>query len=892
MRLSACTIDLTTRRVAGLGDPRLSTLEARLLAFFAERPGQTIGREDLLHSVWGYASEVSYRAVDVAVHRLRQKIEGDPSAPVHLITIQGEGYVFVPLRAPDAAPALRRPRMRPGFVDRTRELQALGGWLTGGARGLLLNGPPGGGKSRLAQEFLARCSSHAAIQADLGAITSLPDLFALLSTQEGAETALARDGADHLARTGRALAARGPCVLLFDNADLLLEELADPLSAWFEAAPDLRILLTSRVVLPLPEVEHLALTPLSASASEELLRLRLIDAGANPDGTPLGPLVEALDGLPLALELAAARAPVMEIGDIVDHLGDRFRLLRQTGSGLREAIGWSIDRLEPGARTALSQLTVIQGSFGLDDVAGIADTPDALDAITELASASLIERGAPDLTGRASWRILRSVAELAAERLEPSTATAARDRHARWVADRVAALALHPSGELAIGTLRRLEPLAPDLLSAWQHARARDPAVAVDLALALDGWWTTRGSVAQRLELLDDALGLRTDARLLVARARAHECLGRIPAARRDLERALKLTDGGPASSLRAVAFHQRALLDELEGRPDAMMDSIDAACAEARAAGDRVFAAVADASWAIACRACGRPERTPEQLDAMFAAASETLEGAGGRRQAVNALVVRVRGLCHQGRWPLVRTIVPHALHLAEQEQLPFQRAHLEAQRALALEVAMDLDEALDAWQRSLELLRRLGRAAEAECVRSRRAWALHHLGRGGEARTECLAALHGREEAAGPLLSYYTGVCLAGLALEEGDPASSVRHCERTLPAVEEVFVAFGAHLRAVYALALARSGSTDRVAALIERSIVEVEQTQHGEAGAVVGTLSMRIGTIAEQPALVTRGESVLRALGPKRLEPVILERILSGDGLELPLSWLRL
>ena len=893
MRLSACTIDLTTRRVAGLGDPRLSTLEARLLGFLAERPGQTVSREDLLQSVWGYASEVSYRAVDVAVHRLRQKIEADPASPLHLLTIQGEGYVFVPPRiAPAWGGLLHAPRSRPGFVGREEGLGTLHGWF-GTARTALLTGPPGVGKSRLAEEFAARCVGRTVLRVDLRAVDSLLELCAVLSSDDGAESYVAPAVADRLAGTGRSLAARGRCLLVLDNADLLVEELSDVLRAWTDAAPDLQLLVTSRSRIATP-MNQWFVGPLEPAAAIALLRARLVEAGARLAGRDeaIERLAALLDGLPLAIELTAARAAVLEVDDLVALIEDRSHL-RSGGDGpsLRAAIASSLDRLPAATRRLLARLTVFRGAFSLADVDAVADVPaETLDAITELVGASLIERGAA-VDGRATWRLLRSVGDLAAEELDPLERAEARDRHAVWVAGRVGELSLHPSGELGLATLQHLDRLGPDLVRAWRWARTRDAETAVTLALALDGWWSTRGVVSERLTVLDSALSAVDDPRLRLARARALVVLGRTDAARADVDAVLAATAAGPPSSLRAVAFHEQAMLNELQTRSEAMMASLAASQAEAHAAGDRVFAAVADGAWAIGCRSCGLPTRTPEDLDAMLAAAAEALEGAGGRRQAVMALVTRVRGLCHQGRWDLVRPNVERALRLAEAEQLPFQRAHLEAQRALALEVAMELEDALDAWQASVLLLRRLGRSAEAECVQSRRAWTLRHLGRNPEARSECLAALHGRPEDPGPLLRYYTAVCLAGIALEEGDLATAIRHCEAAQPAVDEVFVAFGAHLRALHAVALGRAGRDADAQGQLQRALDAASQTQHGEVGTVVALAALAAG----DEERTRQGRRLFDELAPKRLPPPILAAVrewLADPRRDRPaLSWLR-
>ncbi|MEZ4237463.1 MAG: winged helix-turn-helix domain-containing protein [Myxococcota bacterium] len=128
---------------------RLTAQEVGLLAYLGARAGRTVPREALLEHVWGYSSRAVTRAVDVAVRRLRQKIERDPSAPRHLLTVRGSGY-----RLDLPAPVGASPAPAPGFVGRGEALEALRERLDSGFV-LTVTGPPGGGKTRLVQQATA-----------------------------------------------------------------------------------------------------------------------------------------------------------------------------------------------------------------------------------------------------------------------------------------------------------------------------------------------------------------------------------------------------------------------------------------------------------------------------------------------------------------------------------------------------------------------------------------------------------------------------------------------------------------------------------------------------------------------------------------------------------------
>ncbi len=747
---------------------------------------------------------------------------------------------------------------------------------------------------------------------DLSVIVGVSGLLAALSCGEGAESQLSREPEDRIEAVGRLLTSRGPCLLLLDNADHLGAALIEPVQRWAQSAPHLSVLVTSRVALPIREARTIPVRPLEDDEAELLLRQRLSDVGTPTeltDAALVSQLVSALDGLPLAIELAAARARAMSLEDIVGHLGERFRLLRSTGSdapNLGYAIAWSIGQLSPTARRGLSRLTVFRSTFTLEDVEAVLGRLDdgvwILDVIETLVAASLLEHHRSERGGLSTYRLLRSVREMAAEQLGSAEEGRLRGRHAEQVAGSVSALDLHPSGELGIATIRQLDRLAPDLLHAWRWSSEHEAVLAGRLALALDGWLTTRGSVAERLAVLAQAIELigaeppqELRWRLLLARARAREGAGQT-GSRAELDEVLRATEGHPPSTLRAVALFQRSLLHDIDGQPDEMMTALGAARIQAREAGDRVFAAVADAAWVVGCRACGRPEMEPAELDAMLARAGDELEGAGGDRQAVSALVLQLRGLAHQGRWDLAGPMRERAMRLAVREQLPFQIAHLEASGALEHEHRMELELALSAWARTVQLLDRLGHQAQAECVRSRRAWVLHHLGRTAEARRECLQALHQTAETPGPLLAYYSSVCLAMNALEAGDLAGALRHCRTGLPRVEAFFLAFGAHLRAIYALCLCRAGQLGEVDALLDRSVSEVEQSGHIEAGTVTALVCILVGRQRSDPARVAGGLTMLRRFAPLRLHPPVAMQLIDSfeRGTAPPdpqLSWLR-
>jgi DNA-binding winged helix-turn-helix (wHTH) protein len=167
VELADRTVDLVRQAVLFPdGSSRsLTTRETQLLGFLARRPEEDVSRDELLEKVWEYRANYATRAVDVAMRRLRAKVEPDPDNPIHLLAVHGVGYRFVPppseplaLPLAPAAPTPDAPRsnLRPersSFVGRQAELAELSRRFQGATRVVSLLGPGGVGKTRLATRF-------------------------------------------------------------------------------------------------------------------------------------------------------------------------------------------------------------------------------------------------------------------------------------------------------------------------------------------------------------------------------------------------------------------------------------------------------------------------------------------------------------------------------------------------------------------------------------------------------------------------------------------------------------------------------------------------------------------------------------------------------------------
>jgi predicted ATPase len=321
------------------------------------------------------------------------------------------------------------------------------------------------------------------------------------------------EGADVHEVLARMLAER-ELLLVVDNFEQVLAAAPD-VGRLLAAAPGLRLVVTSRAPLRLASEHELAVPPLAAEPSADLFlrRARALDPRLElqpGDEAAIAQIGTRLDGLPLAIELAAARTKVLSPAAILERLGHRLDLLssgprdaparQQT---LRAAIGWSYDLLDDPVKALFAQLGVFVGGWTLEAAEAVCG-PQALDGIADLVDHSLVTRS----PGR--FGMLETVREYALERLEASgELEAMRHRHARAFA------AVFAGGEQGMESpevgrwLDRLDADRENVRAAIMFAVANGDA-SLALALCTDAWryWERRGHLSEGRALLDAALAL------------------------------------------------------------------------------------------------------------------------------------------------------------------------------------------------------------------------------------------------------------------------------------------------------------------------------------------------------------------------------------------------
>jgi predicted ATPase/DNA-binding SARP family transcriptional activator len=454
------------------------------------------------------------------------------------------------------------------FVGREQELEELVRLLPQTPL-LTLTGVGGCGKTRLALELAGRalpCFRDGVLLVELAGLTN-PDFVAdavggALSAQQRSERPIVEPLADRL--RSQAL------LLLLDNCEHLLDACSELAGQLLSVCPQLRILATSREPLAVPGERVYRVPPLAVAepdqqardlASSDAVRLfveRATSAGWKPDQSPptlatVTSICRELDGIPLALELAAARTHVLTLDEIADRLDDRFRFLRywrRSPEPRHETLGttmaWSHDLLSEEERALHRRLSVFAGGFTLDATAAVClddDLDTALDLLTRLVDGSLVLASAVD--GKTRYRMLETVRHYAAERLAEAAETEeTRARHAAYfleLAERVASwdvIDVHPAGVWS-AALEEADNLRSAL--GWYVDRG-----AADSSLRFVCWlrsfWGSTDRIAEGMRWCELALALdgEPDAK---SRAQALYAAGTLSLLADDLARAREFLD-------------------------------------------------------------------------------------------------------------------------------------------------------------------------------------------------------------------------------------------------------------------------------------------------------------------------------------------------------------
>ncbi len=515
------------------------------------------------------------------------------------------------------------PIGRTSFVGRDAERRDLSEMLHE-HRLLTLTGVGGVGKTRLALELARQHLDEFPDGVHLVDLSPLTDPAMVASSVAVAFGLKARSDPQDTLRD--ALRHRTALCLL-DNCEHLLDGVAEIAELILDVAPGVRIVATSRAPLGVPGEARFAVPPLTvpdeddanrATVSEavELLRDRaqLVTRGPTAldmDDASLAALCRRLDGLPLAIELAAARLGTVAPETILDRLTHDLDLLSSDGRGradrhraLEATIAWSHDLLTDTQRDVFARLAVFAGGFSLqaaeavcaDDEVSVADVRRAVVALAERSMLVPVRRS--DGTWR--YRLLDTIHTFAREQLEGPRhgARALQDRHMAWAA----AVAAEVVGDLdrpdQLAALDRVDAERDNLTAA--HARADatgDQDAAAVVATALAWSWAKHGQYGRAIDHLEDAIG-RVDetedperaADLRARLAGIHYSASREHDALREVSRARDLLADAPpsAAKVRVLTEHASLHMRIVQRDRQVAFESARAAIETASAIGDR----------------------------------------------------------------------------------------------------------------------------------------------------------------------------------------------------------------------------------------------------------------------------------------------------------------
>jgi predicted ATPase len=421
------------------------------------------------------------------------------------------------------------PAVRTSFIGRAGPVREVAVLLER-YRLVTVTGPGGSGKTRLASQVARQVTGRFEDGVWLVELAPLHDPEQVPAVVAAALGVREQPGVPAAVTLARVL-ARQQLLLVLDNCEHVISTAAGLCAELVAACDDLRVLATSREALQVAGEARYRLGPLAvpdpgdladlAGAEAVVLfvdRARQADAHFVLDGRT-GPqvarLVARLDGMPLAIELAAARVEALGVGQLLDRLGDRFALLEggdrlapSRQRSLAATVEWSYQLLDEQERRAFRAVSVFPGPFTLEGAEAVAGTGAGL-AVLRLVDCSLLVPPRAGVDGRPRYVMLETLraygARLRAEAGEQDAAAAALAGYALWAVEEAAEGSQTRTGEAAAA--RWVDAEDPTMRQVLAWALDHDPAIGLRLAVALAPWWLLRGRLAGQYPLLCEIAG-------------------------------------------------------------------------------------------------------------------------------------------------------------------------------------------------------------------------------------------------------------------------------------------------------------------------------------------------------------------------------------------------
>src|SRR5438874_2632734 len=493
--------------------------------------------------------------VELGRHRLK-----DLDEPVVLAQVVHPGLErdFPRLRL-DAVPG-NLPKQVTRFVGRETELREAAGHLSGGRRLVTFSGSGGSGKTRLALQVAAEVVDRfpdGAWLVELASVSDEAQLPHVLTTTLGVREESGR----HLESTLAEALAHKRLLLILDNCEHVLTGTAELTDLLLQACRGVQVMATSQEALGLPGEVVFRVPPMAPAEGVELFadRARLRNrafALTDDNRDAVADICRRLDGIPLAIELAAARVNVLTPAQILDRLGDQFRLL--TGGDrtavprqqtLRAAVDWSHELLTKDERTLLRRLAVFSGGWTLEAAEAVSagdglDALDVLDLLDHLVARNLVVVEEQD--GAARYRLLGSIRQYAQEKLvDAGEVVEYRRRHLEFFAELVRRAEPELTGPDQAAWLARLAVEYDNVRAAldWAGAGAAGSGFLLDMAGCLWRFWLVRGPWREGRAWIARGLEVDGDVAPAAVRAKALAASGGLAVEQGDLDAAQPFLD-------------------------------------------------------------------------------------------------------------------------------------------------------------------------------------------------------------------------------------------------------------------------------------------------------------------------------------------------------------
>ncbi len=582
-----------------------------VLLFLVERRGEVVSKVELLDGIWGDRF-VGESALTSRLKSARRAVGDDGTRQCVIRTVHGKGYEFVAdVRVVDGRSDTgdrldHTPHDLPAALQRLIGRDDLLATLIDELREhrlITLVGSAGVGKTSLGLELARAAASQYADGVFLVELVTVGDrgaAFASLAAALGVNTGLGMSIDDAIVDMLRGRSA----LLLLDNCEHLVEPIAAIAERILRSAPSVSIVATSREPLAvmgehvrpvaplavddlhtiafdaLPLVPAVALFMERAQAADPGFKLTTRNAPAVVE------ICQRLDGIPLALELAASRARAIDVIEIASRLDERFRLLKGIRRGadprhrtLQDAIGWSYELLDDDEQRMFASLSVFAGPFDLVAAESISgDEDDVLDVLMRLTERSMLAvRRSP--AGGTRYEMLETLREYGRNRLDDARSVTLYATHARQFAGTAAAISAGLDSADEAAAVDRADTSFPDLRAAQRFAvEVGDVDTAFGLACAMReyGMRTLHYEVFTWADAMSDMPGGAAHPDypvVLSVRAYGAFCRG-------EFDSALGLADGATAAE-RALAVAPSGLAERVRANVYYAIDELDRGVAE-----------------------------------------------------------------------------------------------------------------------------------------------------------------------------------------------------------------------------------------------------------------------------------------------------------------------